>query len=211
MDFIVFIPILFFSVVLHEFAHGITAYKLGDDTAYLSGRLTLNPLPHIDPVGTIVVPAICYFTGMPLFGWAKPVPVNPMRFTSPRSGMGKVALAGPAMNLLLALLVVILMKLMLVSGWVGGETMQRSFVFLNYAVLINVMLAIFNLMPIPPLDGGNIVSSFLPYTAAVRYEGFFGRYGMYIVIGLILTGLFKYILVPPALFVLSLLNKFLMM
>lgn len=211
MDFILFIPILFFSVVLHEFAHGIVAYKLGDDTAYLSGRLTLNPLPHVDPIGTLVVPAACYFIGMPMFGWAKPVPVNPMRFASPRSGMGKVAAAGPATNFLLALLVVLVMKIMLVSGAFSPETLARSFKFLNYAVLINILLGVFNLMPIPPLDGGNIVSSLLPYPAAVRYEGLFGRYGMYIVFALILTGAFKYLLLPPTLLILSVLNKFLQM
>ena len=197
MDVFIIIPILFFSIVLHEFAHGYVAYRLGDDTAYLLGRLTLNPLKHIDIIGTILVPAVCYVSGLPMFGWAKPVPVNAMRLPSPRLSMGKVGLAGPSANLLLAILCAFLMKLLLVSRIFPVSTTEQILHFLIYGVQINVLLAVFNLMPIPPLDGGHIVAALLPLKTAMRYTLFFGRFGMYIVLGLILTGLFKYILYPP--------------
>lgn len=210
MKIIALIPILFFSVIVHEFAHGLVAYYLGDDTAYFSGRLTLNPLPHIDPMGTIAIPALCALMGWPMFGWAKPVPVNPLRFASPRKDMGKVAVAGPAANLCLAVLCVLALKgVLLVSGRLSADTVKSAFTILQYGVLVNVMLAVFNLLPVPPLDGGRIVAALLPVRSAVAYDRLFARYGMWIVIGLILTGVVKYIILPPAYFILSILSKIL--
>ena len=155
-------PVLFFSIVLHEFAHGYAAYKMGDDTAYIMGRLTLNPLRHIDPIGTLAVPAICYLCGLPLFGWAKPVPVNALRLPSPRQTMGKVALAGPTANLLLAVMCAFLIKLLLVSAWLSPAATEQLMRLFIYGLQINVLLAVFNLMPITPLDGGHIVEALLP-------------------------------------------------
>lgn len=211
MEVIVFIPILFFSIVLHEFAHGLAAYRLGDDTAYLSGRLTLNPIHHVDPVGTLLVPALCYVTGLPLFGWAKPVPVNPMRLPSPRRDMGKVALAGPAVNLLLAGVFVLVMKiLLLMQHSFSLETLRQAFTFLQYGMFINVFLAIFNLLPISPLDGGRIVTALLPVRAALRYDLFCTRFGMWVVLLLIVTGAVKYLIWPPTQLIVGLFGKILM-
>ena len=208
MDIIVLLPVLFFSIVLHEFAHGFVAYRLGDDTAYLSDRLTLNPLKHVDIMGTLVVPMFCYLMGWPLFGWAKPVPVNPMRLPSPRKDMGKVAAAGPGINFLLAILFAGILKLVIIfQGLLSAQTVQALLHMLEYGVLINVFLAIFNLIPIPPLDGGRIVTSLLPVKKAVWYDQILGRFGMLIVFALILTGVVKYLLLPPAQLVLMGISK----
>jgi len=208
MDIIVLLPVLFFSIILHEFAHGWIAYRMGDDTAYLSGRLTLNPISHVDPVGTVAIPAICWLFGWPMFGWAKPVPVNPMRLPSPRKDMGKVAFAGPAVNLLLAVLCALLLKIVLVAhAHVSQHTLTALAHIFQYGIFINVFLAVFNLIPIPPLDGGRVLVALLPVQAAARYEHFIGRFGMWIVIGLILTGIVKYIIFPPTFLLIALLGK----
>ena len=203
----IIIPILFFSIVLHEFAHGYVAYRLGDDTAYLLGRLTLNPLKHIDLIGTILVPALCLMSGLPVFGWAKPVPINSRRLPSPRRDMGKVGLAGPSANLILALLCALLMKITITSGIFSHETAVKTVQCLVYGIQINVLLAVFNLMPIPPLDGGHIVAALLPLQVSIKYSLFFGRFGMWMVIGLIVTGVFKYILYPPMYLIVNIIGK----
>lgn len=205
------LPVLFFSIVLHEFAHGYAAYRFGDDTAYVMGRLTLNPLKHVDPVGTIVVPAFCWLTGLPMFGWAKPVPVSVRRLNSPRADMGKVALAGPLTNLALAFLCVIAFKIILMTASrLSVNTVKTLFYVFQYGMTVNVLLAVFNLIPIPPLDGGRILSALLPAQAAYKYESFFGRYGMYIVFALILTGGVRYILMPAVMLIMGLFAKILM-
>ena len=197
MELFVILPILFFSIVLHEFAHGYAAYKMGDDTAYLMGRLTLNPLAHIDLVGTILVPAVCYLFGTPMFGWAKPVPINTLRLPNSRKSMGKVSLAGPSANLILAVLCAFLIKMVMVTGWLSPHGAQKAISCFVYGMQINVLLAVFNLMPLLPLDGGHILAALLPIRAALAYSAFMGRFGMYIVFGLIFTGLFRHILYPP--------------
>lgn len=203
MDAIVYLPILFFSIILHEYAHGYVACRNGDDTAYILGRLTFNPLKHIDMVGSVFVPFFCLIMGWPLFGWAKPVPVNPYNLNNMRNDMAKVAFAGPASNLLLVLISVLLLKLTFM--------LAPDFVILIkvliYAVLINLLLAMFNLMPIPPLDGSKIVARFLPLQAADRYMRF-ERYGMLLVIFLIFTGAFSKIIVPVFYFVFNLMLSF---
>lgn len=208
MEIIVLLPVLFFSIILHEFAHGYVAYRMGDDTAYMSGRLTLNPISHVDLIGTIAVPAVCWLFGWPLFGWAKPVPVNPMRLPSPHKDMGKVAFAGPACNLILATLCALFLKLTGVFQAQLGQHMVISLAhILQYGLFVNVFLAVFNLIPIPPLDGGRVLTALLPLSAAVKYDRFVGRYGMWIVFALILTGVVKYILFPPTAFIVSVLAK----
>ncbi|MCL2887846.1 MAG: site-2 protease family protein [Elusimicrobia bacterium] len=187
------LAILIFSIVAHEVSHGYIAYRRGDDTAYLMGRLTLNPIHHIDPVGSILVPAFCYVSGMPIFGWAKPVPINPTRLDKPRADMGKVALAGPVTNFTLAIICVAAMRIYALSPSAAPGALADS---LNYGAQINLLLCIFNLIPIPPLDGSKVVYSLLPYNAADKYARVFGRYGMWIVIAFIFLGGARYVLFP---------------
>lgn len=156
--------ILLFSVVLHEVMHGVAALHFGDDTAYRAGRLTLNPLPHIDPIGTIILPLFLIISGSPfLFGWAKPVPVNPLRFTDLRRGELMVSLAGVAANLVLALISALLFHLLR-----GANPLVTS--TLLFANTINLVLLVFNLFPIPPLDGSKVLMSLLPPKLASSYS-----------------------------------------
>lgn len=185
------ILVLIFSIVVHEVAHGWVAFRLGDDTAYRMGRLTLNPLPHIDPMGSILVPIVLSLSAGIPFGWAKPVPVNLGRLNHPNDDHPKVAAAGPISNLLLALVFAVLLG---VTVAVGGMPRQGSgpslSIFLvtmfQAGIMINVVLAVFNLVPLPPLDGSWIVSRFLPPEPRANYENL-RRYGMMIIFGFILA------------------------
>ena len=196
MEWILQLPVLFFSVIFHEFAHGYTAYRRGDDTAYLSGRLSFNPLPHIDPVGTVLLPAACVFMGFPAIGWAKPVPVNPYRLRSPRSDMAIVAFSGPLSNIFLALAAAISFKLLTMAyGFIPGELAVTLLKTLGFAVVINMLLAVFNLIPVFPLDGSQIALGLLKGRALEIYEKHL-PYGVYIIIGLMVSGLLPRIMHP---------------
>ncbi|HBV01650.1 MAG TPA: site-2 protease family protein [Candidatus Taylorbacteria bacterium] len=175
LDVIFQIAVLISSVVVHEVSHGLAANYLGDPTARLQGRLTLNPLPHIDPIGSIVVPLLLFFTNSGvMFGWAKPVPVNPYNLRG-KFGEAIVAGAGPLSNIFLALVFGILIRAL--SG-----AMPESFLQIAVAVvIINIVLAIFNLVPIPPLDGSKILFAFLPYHLQQVRESL-ERYGFFIVL-----------------------------
>ena len=188
---------LFFSVIVHEFAHGFIAYRKGDDTAYLSGRLTLNPLPHIDFMGTVVIPVICAMSGFPVIGWAKPVPVNPYRMGSPRRDMALVALSGPASNIMLAVLSFAVWKIFAL-GFFGADLTFTLLKALQFGVIINLALALFNLIPVYPLDGSQIMLGWLSGRWLENYEKHL-PYGMYIILALVLTGLVKYLILPPLL------------
>lgn len=203
MSAIVYLPILFFSIILHEYSHGYIACRNGDDTAYILGRLTFNPLKHIDFVGSIIVPIFCIMSGLPLFGWAKPVPVNPYNLNNIRNDMAKVAFAGPAANLILVIISVLILKLVVMFDSNAALLMQ---VFV-YAIMINLLLALFNLMPIPPLDGSKILARFLPVQTANKYMRF-ERYGMLLVILLIVTGIFSKIIVPVFYIIFNLILSF---
>jgi Zn-dependent protease len=178
---------LVIAIVFHEVAHGLVARRLGDPTAEQRGRLSLNPLRHVDPVGTVILPLILAISHAPVFGWAKPVPVNYLRLRNPRRDMILVALAGPGMNLLLALLgATLLAATVFLSGKPLGEAAR--FVAANALnfVWINLFLGIFNLLPIPPFDGGHVVQGLLPPPLAQRF-GRIGRYSMLVLVVLLLV------------------------
>jgi len=163
-----------FAIVFHEVAHGLSAKWLGDPTADERGRLSLNPLRHVDPIGTIVVPGALALFGMPVFGWAKPVPVTPQRMRNPRLGMVLSAAAGPASNFVQALVGAVLLGLLVVyygpQGEPGGVGKFLA-LMLSYVMMINVFVGLFNLIPIPPFDGSHIVEGLLPRSLARAYGG----------------------------------------
>jgi Zn-dependent protease len=176
---------LIIAIVFHEVSHGLVANALGDPTAKRRGRLSFNPIKHVDPFGTVLLPMALAVTGAPIFGWAKPVPVVASRLRNPRWHMILVALAGPGMNLLLALAAALLLGA-LVTAAPSGELW--AFVgqnLLNF-MAINVFLAVFNLLPMPPFDGGHVVEGLLPRRLAVHYRKI-GRYGFLLLIILLLV------------------------
>ena len=182
-DLSIWILPLVIAITFHEAAHGFVAHQLGDDTAYKLGRVSFNPLRHIDPFGTVMLPALLFLSHSPfLFGYAKPVPVNFRRLREPRSGMVLVALAGPATNILLALAAALSFHLV---DLIPANASQWVVDNLKNMILINVVLAVFNMMPIPPLDGGRVAVGLLPRALAVplsRLEPF----GMLILIGILI-------------------------
>jgi len=197
------LPGFLLGITCHEAAHGYVAYKLGDPTPKLLGRLTLNPLKHLDPVGTLVL----VVTRM--IGWAKPVPINARYFKHPARDMALCSLAGPVANLLLAVLLSVILALIppQAAAWgVGSFSIMAPLVgIIKSGIVINVVLACFNLLPIPPLDGSHILAWLLPPKLAYSYEGF-SRYGFILVIVLAVTGLLNYVLSPMLNAVLSVLN-----
>lgn len=188
MDNLIIIILVFLpAVILHEYAHGWVAYKLGDPTAKLAGRLTLNPIKHIDPVGTILLPAFLILMRSPiLFGWAKPVPVNFLNLYRPKRDMLWVGIAGPVVNIFLAVTLSLLLKLELSDG-------LRD--ILGLAILVNLILAVFNMLPIPPLDGSRLVMSLLPMPYARSYAKL-EPYGILIVFVLLYFGLLNRVVWP---------------
>jgi len=185
--------VLLFSVIIHELAHGYVAYSLGDPTAKYAGRLTLNPIKHLDAFGSIILPLLLYIAGSPfLLGWAKPVPVNPYNLKDKKFGDIKVSIAGPLSNLLLALFFGIILRFMPVGIIAANEGLGIA---LNYIVYINIWLAVFNLVPVPPLDGSWILFNLLP-SSAENFKLFMKQYGIIILLFLIMFGgtqIFSYI------------------
>lgn len=192
LTFLFVLPIILVSLTIHEYAHGWMAYRYGDDTAKRMGRLTLNPLAHISLFGTIILPLLLYFSRIPPFGWAKPVPVNFSILT--KKQIFNVAAAGPLANILLA---VILAGVFHLFG-LQSATVFGSFILL--AIFLNLILAIFNLLPIPPLDGSKMVYARLKSPEAINAYNKFARYGMFVLIGFLLLGGFRLILPVVGLF-----------
>ena len=201
MNVVLIVAILIFSIVVHEVAHAWQARREGDDTADKLGRITLNPLPHLDPMGSFIVPAVLYFSGSGfLFGWARPVPVVKANYREPVAGDIRVSLAGIVSNLVLAVLCTLFMAVLVkadaVVGPLGafGDTVYDA---LNYGILINLILAFFNLLPIPPLDGSHVMAHLLPDALRRPYERV-SEWGILVLIGImyLVPGAFSVVLWP---------------
>ncbi|HXW05095.1 MAG TPA: site-2 protease family protein [Vicinamibacterales bacterium] len=191
------LAIVLLSLTVHEAAHAWTADRLGDPTARMLGRVSLNPVVHIDPIGTLLLPLLAALSNFPVIGWAKPVPVNTSRLRDPRRDFMLVAAAGPLSNIGLALVAATLLRL-----FTGDFSLAAA--VLDMSVRINIFLAVFNLIPIPPLDGGNVLAGLLPPSAAsifvaIRPFGFIALYA------LMFSGLLGDLIVPPAIFLIGLL------
>jgi len=199
--------VLLFSLSFHESAHAWMAWRLGDDTAKNLGRVSLNPIVHIDPIGTLLFPLIQIFTNVPLLGWAKPTPYNPANFrhdVSMRKGHMLVAAAGPVSNFLLALLFTGILLVIIKLGLVDSE---QDFILhlMTLGIELNVLLAVFNLIPIPPLDGSKVASFGLPGDLGERYDRIVGPYGFMILMLLLISGAFAYVVYPVQQFIVGLL------
>ncbi len=211
--------VLLFAITIHEASHGWSAKKFGDPTAFQMGRVTINPIPHIDPIGTVLLPILMMFTGIPLIGWAKPVPVNPMNLRNPRRDNLWISAAGPLSNFTAALGFFIIIRILkfaspkffqaaLYTGpGIGGQLQlaQGLFMILYFGILINAFLAIFNLIPIPPLDGSGVLMGFLSDEAVEKYEKI-RPYGFLIIIGLLWIGFFRVVLGPIQSIILTLIT-----
>lgn len=190
--------VLLFSLTVHEMAHALTADRLGDPTARLLGRVSLNPVVHADLIGTVVFPLIALATNAPLIGWAKPVPVDVRRLRHQRRDYVLVAAAGPASNLVMAILSATALAVLPISPLTLGETNVSVplAAILSQLIQLNVLLAVFNMLPIPPLDGGNVLGGLLPVRLARQFN-LIRPYGFLLLYALILSGGFESIVVPP--------------
>lgn len=200
----ILIPCLIVAIVFHEVAHGWTALALGDPTAKEQRRLSLNPIRHVDPVGTLIVPGALALFGGPVFGWAKPVPVRKDRLDNPRYGMMAVAAAGPGTNLVLAAIGAIVLGLVATTLTLPPSgAVEWVLTGLNYFIVINIFLALFNLLPIPPFDGSHILEGLLPRSMAAQYAKL-QQVGMFLLIALIAvtwafpdSGIIENVVLPP--------------
>ena len=192
--FVFVVPVLF-AVTVHEVAHGWVASQFGDQTAKLLGRLTLNPIKHIDPVGTILVPVIMFYASGFIFGWAKPVPVDWRNLGHPRRDMALVAIAGPAANFLMILFWAVLAKIITLLGADSNNLAQLILIMCGIGITINIVLMILNLFPLLPLDGGRVMTAMLPRNLAIPFSRL-EPYGLIILVLLLFSGILWKILLP---------------
>lgn len=199
------LPVLFFSAIFHECAHGWAALKCGDDTAYRMGRITLNPLPHIDLFGTIILPVILtLLRSNVLFAYAKPVPINPYKFYDYKKGLLLVSCAGPLSNFLLAVIAATI--LWLIRYFYPYLIFSFVWILLMHFVTINVFLGVLNLIPIPPIDGSKILLSVLPVEISIKIEKY-SNYGFFLILFLFTTGFFQIIIGRVSNFIINILLK----
>lgn len=206
-NLIVFLVVLLLAISVHEAAHAWVSYKFGDDTAFLLGRVTLNPVKHTDPIGTLLIPCVAFFFGamggafasVPLIGWGKPTPVNPRKWTNYKWGNFSVSIAGVVANMILVFIGIGMAKILMMTGTPASEFLGDSgnplVLFTSKLMLLNLSLFVFNLLPIPPLDGGKILSSFLPASFKPVLD-FIEQFGFIILLFLIWQGVFRYIISP---------------
>jgi Zn-dependent protease len=189
------IAIVLIALTIHEAAHAWSADRLGDPTARMLGRVSLNPIVHIDPIGTILLPVLAAYSGLPIIGWAKPVPVNLSRLRNGRRDFMIVAAAGPLSNIAQAIVAAVAVRMLFAGGTDAGMVDN----ILIAAVRINLLLAFFNLVPVPPLDGGNVLAGLLPSRAAAVFDGI-RPYGFILLYALMLTGILSELILPPTIF-----------
>lgn len=196
MEWIVQLPLVFFSVMLHELSKGWTAFAKGDRSPEVQGRLTLNPIPHIDPFGTVFLPLFCYILRLPMFGWAKPMPVDAERLSKPKDVI-QLAAAGPVSHAGLALLLAVLFKLSATTKLFAPEFQKTVQEALLFGVSINLLLAFFNLLPVHPLDGSRLVAGLLPAGLREKYERH-SPYAVYLLLVLLATRALDALVVQPS-------------
>jgi len=198
---IISLPALIIAITIHEVSHGYVANRLGDPTAKLMGRLTLNPVKHIDPIGTVILPLVLTMLGGIIFGYAKPVPINPANFKDPKKDMAISAAAGPITNIVIAIVSSLLLMLVVVplstlfQSHFLNAVLTPLALMLQFSVRINIFLAALNLIPILPLDGGRVLTGILPYNQAIAYSKI-EPYGLMILYGLIFTGIAGFFIFP---------------
>ena len=198
---VVICAVLLFSLTVHESAHAWTAMRFGDPTAQRLGRISMNPVVHIDLIGTVLLPIVALSTGAPIIGWAKPVPVDARHLARPRQDFMFIAAAGPASNIVLATMASVVMRIVPVTPMELGIGPALPVWSIAATVFeINLLLAVFNMVPVPPLDGGNVLAGLLPGSLAGAYDRVLRPWGFLVLYGLLLTGTLSYLMEPPYLF-----------